>query len=304
VQRRHEQQRTVADRRRGHQHHAVTEPAGQSRGEQRAQERSRPGRRERQPDRAARQVQLPGDEDQQRGHHGGERALERCRGETHGPQRGVTGDEPEPLQDLPPHPGGPADPPGDRLAVPDPRDRPERQREEQRVGPGRDRHRQQRHQRPAERRSTDLGRGPAALDRAVAAQQLVAGQHPHERRLVRHVEQHRQRTDGERHHQQHRQAETARDSGHRGARQDQRPAEVGEHHDGPGPPPVHPRAGEQRQEQQRRLPGRPQRAEPARVDVQREDGDQRQDHQARVLAELRGGLPGPEPAEAGVVPQG
>ncbi len=59
MQRGHAQHGTVAKCRRGHEHRAVTEPAREAGGEQRAQERARSRRRERQPDGGARQVQVP-----------------------------------------------------------------------------------------------------------------------------------------------------------------------------------------------------------------------------------------------------
>jgi hypothetical protein len=105
-------------------------------------------------------------------------------------------------------------------------------------------------------KNSALAGGPAALDRAVAPQQLIASQQSYQEDLVGHVEEDRQRPDREGDHQQRRQAEPAEDRGDHDSGQRQGPAEVGQHHHGPGPPSVHPGAGEQRQQQDRRLADR------------------------------------------------
>jgi len=64
-----------------------------------------------------------------------------------------------------------------------------------------------------------------------------------------------------------------------------------------------PRADEEREHQDRDLPHRAQDAQLAGPGVERQDGEERQNHQACVFAELGDRLSHPEPAEVAVPPQ-
>ncbi len=295
MQRGRRQQHTVPDQRRHDQHPPVAETTRQPGREQGTGERARPGTGQRQPDRGAGQVQFPRQEQQVDRHRRGVEELERGRRQAHGPQRAVPGHETQTLAD-------PLRTPRSVTAA-DPGQRPRRPGEEDRRRGDRERRREQRHHRTAQRRATDLGRGPAALDRTGPPHQIVTVHQPDQAGLIGDVEEHRQRPDHERHHQQHRQPEPAeqRDDGCHA--QDRRPAAVRQHHHVPRRPPVHPGPGDQREQQQRRLPDRPQHPELVGSDAEGQDGEQRQDHQARLLAPLRRGLPHPETTKIRISPQ-
>ncbi len=193
--------------------------------------------------------------------------------------------------------------PGHGFRPADPAQGRERHREEQRAEGHGGRRRKRRHQRPAERGRADLRGGPAALQCAVALDELIVPHHPHEGRLVRHVEEDGQRPDGERDHEQGGQAERPEQSGHGRQAEDHGPGRVGEHHHRAGPPPVHPRARREREQQDGGLGHGEEQAQPARARVERQDGEERQGDERRVLAQLGRRLPGPETAEVGVPPQ-
>ncbi len=125
----------------------------------------------------------------------------------------------------------------------------------------------------------------------------------YERHLVRHVEEHGQGPDGEDEREQRGQVEPAEEAGDGGGAQDEGSAEVREHHRRAGPPPVHPGADEEGEQQDRRLPHRAESAQFAGAGVERQDGEEGQDHQAYLFAELGGCLAHPESAEVGVPPE-
>ncbi|MBB4710340.1 hypothetical protein BJ965_000222 [Streptomyces luteogriseus] len=143
----------------------------------------------------------------------------------------------------------------------------------------------------------------AAFQRAVASHELVARHQSYERRLVRHVEEHGQGADGEGEREQAGHAQQAGEAGRGHSAQGQGAAAVREHHRRAGAPPVHPRAGEERQQQDGCLPHGTEDAQLAGTGVECQDGQERQDHQACVFPELGGRLPHPESAEVGVPPQ-
>lgn len=207
--------------------------------------------------------------------------------------------------DLPPHARTSRGGHRRRLGAADAADRQERQGEEDRARRERDRCGEQGHQRAAERGTGDLRGGPAAFERAVALGEPVAFHQPYEGGLVGDVEVHGEHADEEGHQDEERQAERAEESeqgggGHEG--QHRGPARVGQDHDVAGAAAVHPRAGEEREQQDRGLLDGPEHADLLSAGVERDHGDERQDDLAGLGAQLGGGLADPQPAEVTVPP--
>jgi hypothetical protein len=159
------------------------------------------------------------------------------------------------------------------------------------------------HQRAADCGPEGLRRRPAAFEQAGGPHQCFAIDESYETGLVGDVEEHRQATDRERDHEQRWHAECAEKADRGDHAQRKRPAGIRRHHHRAGAPPVHPRAGRQREQQQRGLAYGTQNAQPTGVHVEGENRDQRHDHRTRLLGELGEALADPEPSEVGITPQ-
>ena len=155
----------------------------------------------------------------------------------------------------------------------------------------------------AEARAADLRRRAADLELRVALHELVSRDERRQVRLVRDVEEDRQRSGDEADDVELRERDVTDEGGERNRPERRRASEIRENHDRPARQPVDPDAGREGEDQKRQEVDRRERRDLERRRVQDEHRHEWQRDLRHVRAELADGLSRPQLQEIAMSPQ-